>query len=1767
NVATEEIATAEYWCRHLRQTVKFASGIETLNQAGIDIFVEIGPKPTLVNLGQSYLQNPEKVWLGSLTPKQENWQTMLSSLSQLYVAGVEVNWSGFNSDYSRQRVALPTMPFQRQRYWFKSPSYPSKSTKNRLKYTQHNLLGNQLKIAKSDVILFESVISLEDLDFLKHHRVFDTVILPAAGFIEMALAAGYEVTKAISLALEEVNIKAPLILDENEEKIIQTILTPSGQGYSFEIFSLIESDSQSYWVIHASGKLTNQSMSKSNFINAKDSFEQAIDVEKYYQKLQATGIEFGENFQAIGQLWSNDTQALGIIQVPEKLISESSSYRFHPVLLDGCLQSLGAIIGKESQSTAYLPIGLERFTFYDTPGLTVKSLAEIRQIKSLNQHTLVADVKITNLDDQLIATIEGLQLQPISPELLFKNQSNLFQDWLYKIEWKPQDIKNKTKLADYLLKPEEIQQQLSSLFTQLISQPDIIKYQEFLPELEYLSLAYILSAFQQMGWNFNQNQHFSTEEIINELNIVNRHNKLLNRLLEILADEQILAAVDQEHWQVINVPNILAVEVQPKTLLERYPNAKAELTLLHDCGSQLAEVLRGNIEPTQLLFPKGDFSLTTQLYQDSPGAKLMNTVVQKVVTSALEKIPPEQKVRILEIGAGTGGTTAYLLSHLNTSQTEYTYTDVSPIFLNHAQQKFQNYDFVNYKVLDIEKSPELQGFESHKYDIVIAANVLHATSDLKQVLENVRHLLNPKGLLILLEGTRPLRWFDLTFGLTEGWWKFNDLDLRPSYPVIGTYQWQKLLQESGFEQVKIITENGSQSLEQAVIVAQANPVNQLKSNQWLIFADRQGMGQQLAQLLTNQERLCTLVFGGEEYRQIEEYIYQVDPHKVSDFNQLFSIFNQRNIRFKNVVFLWSLADSEPEALSFEELTATSKVGWESLLNLTQSIVKNCSQPPSLAMVTRGSVATEVETNLSGIAYSPLWGMGKVIALEHPELQYIQVDLDPEISLESQADILLTELQQRSPENQVVFRRNTRKVARLVRYKTQKSKLLELPENQPFQLDISKRGTPDNLQLQPTNRRHPTAKEVEIRVKVTGLNFIDILDSLGVLPFERNWFGVECAGEIVAVGEDVKHLKIDDAVIALAPGSFSQYVTVNAELVTLKPSHLSFEEAATIPANFITAYYALHHLANISKGDKILIHSAAGGTGMAAVKIAKAAGAEVFATASFSKWEFLKSLGIQHIMNSRTLEFADEIMQQTENQGVDIVFNSLSGEFIPKSLSVLKENGYFLEIGKRDVWSETQVKKVKQNVSFSLIDLMSTAQNNPSLIQSLLSEISQKFERKELQPLPRKVFNILNAPAAFRYMQQAKHIGKIVIKNSTHETQIDFSKGTYLITGGLGGLGLLLTRWLIEKGAKNIVLLSRRHPNAEVQNTLNELEQLGAQIIVYQADVSNDKKLTEIFQNIQQQLPPLRGIIHAAGVLEDGVLMQLNTDTFERVMQPKMHGAWNLHQLTKDIPLDFFVLFSSAASLLGSPGQANHVAANTFLDTLAHYRQQLGLPGLSINWGAWSEVGAAAQRQVGEQMNLKGVGMISPQQGLQIFEQLIMQPTAQVGVIPIDWSRFLTQGLTAPFFSEFIQKNVQQKQPITSQIIQKLASLPPSEHESILIIHLQEEVGRVLGLQPNQYPHPKQGFFDMGMDSLMVIELRNRLENSLGKSVPSTAIFEYPTIQDLAEYIQTEIVSSESIKSSVKDVKILKKDIDKISENNIENSIAKELENLEKLLGG
>lgn len=592
---------------------------------------------------------------------------------------------------------------------------------------------------------------------------------------------------------------------------------------------------------------------------------------------------------------------------------------------------------------------------------------------------------------------------------------------------------------------------------------------------------------------------------------------------------------------------------------------------------------------------------------------------------------------------------------------------------------------------------------------------------------------------------------------------------------------------------------------------------------YLIFDNEYKLGK----TLSRENRKSIFVYPSDEYQIISEQEFKINSDLKEDYTRLLNDITAKNYSLQDIIYLWGLDNLDDQTNLSEIVTEQCS----NLLYLVQALIdRNLQSSPRLWIVTRNS----------SLSSSPLWGLGKAIALEHPELNCTCIDLDSATSA-TDSEILFKEITTSDAENRIAYREGKRKVARLVR------KQINSPQNRPLQLEITQRGTLDNLQWQPLKRRQPDNNEVEIKVHSVGLNFRDVLNALGMYPGEGGKLGLECSGEIVAIGKKVNKLKVGDKIIAIASGSFSNYVTVDANLVIPKPTSLSFTEAATIPTAFLTAYYCLHHLAEIKPGDKILIHSAAGGVGLAAIQIAKQAGAEIFATASLSKWEYLQSLGIKHIFNSRSLDFADEIVSLTGGKGVDIVLNSLSGEFIPKSLSLLNTRGCFIEIGKKDVWDKNQIETIQPNVSYFLVDLVEVTQQQPELIQLMLCDLITQFNNGSFQPLPSKQFPQQDVTAAFRYMQQAKHIGKIVINISETQQPIIKDDATYLITGGLGALGLEVTKWMIEKGAKHLVLIGRNKPSKTARKTIDQLQQTGANIQVIQADIADLEVVKKIIQ--------------------------------------------------------------------------------------------------------------------------------------------------------------------------------------------------------------------------------------------------------------------------------------------------------------------------------
>jgi acyl transferase domain-containing protein len=902
----------------------------------------------------------------------------------------------------------------------------------------------------------------------------------------------------------------------------------------------------------------------------------------------------------------------------------------------------------------------------------------------------------------------------------------------------------------------------------------------------------------------------------------------------------------------------------------------------------------------------------------------------------------------------------------------------------------------------------------------------------------------------------------------------------------------------------------------------------------LICADKQRASVALAERLEAHGIKCLTVNAGAGF-SVGPGGFTIDPANGEDFDALFREI--RSLPLSGIVHLWGL-DDEAGTLDVDALDRNQPRTCGSLLSLVRALARvESAQAPRLWIVTRGAVTVGVAPWPARVSQAPLWGLARVIALEQPQWRATAIDLDPGEAMNC-ADQLAAEIISPSDENQLAYRGGSRYAARLIRRGRGQGadRRLAIPAGgDSFRLTTTARGVLDNLAFEPRPRQAPGPGEVEIRVHAAGLNFRDVLNALGMYPGDPGPMGGECAGRIIAVGDGVTDRSVGEDVLCLAGASFSKFVVTPQEAVVPLPPNLTYEQGAGIPVAFLTAHYGLHHLARLKKGDRVLVHAAAGGVGQAATQIALRAGAEVYGTAgSPEKREFVRALGVRHVFSSRAAGFADELMALTGGHGVDIVLNSLTGAFIPESLRVLASGGCFLEIGKAEIWDQEAVAAVNPNVNYCPFDLAQVMLHDLGHIATMLSDVIAGMRDGSLRPMPLRVFDFSEAMSAFRFMAQAKHVGKVVLSQremiaaEADSGAIFDPEASYLITGGSGGLGLKVAEWMVNQGARRLVLTSRSAPSAGAAGVIRTLQESGATVDVVQGDISRADDVRRILADVSSNGRPLRGIVHAAGVLDDGVLTDQSWTRFETVMAPKVRGSWLLHDLTRGQRLDFFVMFSSTSAVLGAPGQGNYAAANAFMDALAQHRRAQGEPALSINWGAWGEVGMAARLQSRDQSKIadRGIGAIDPSQGLRLLGILLHQPVANVVAFPVRWPALLRAypgGAEPPMLRVMAREaGARDAQSSTGgaghALKARLESVPDAERDEILLAFIRDQVAKVLGLESGEGLDVRAPFAGLGLDSLMAVELRNALSSAVGRTLPASLTFDHPTIEALGAFV-------------------------------------------------
>ncbi len=1749
---------AAYWRRQAREPVAFRAGVETLAEIGVDAVIEVGPHAVLGPMttmawpeasgtappvALSSLLRPAK---GEEAPAAGAGGGFVEAVAGAWEAGLPVSFPGLFAGEARRRIALPDYPFQRESYWIEAP-------RRRRSDAGHPLLGVRHESASGE-IAFDTEVFPSDPAWLGDHRVFGRLIAPGALYGAMAAsAARAEGSEAV--VIEDFQIRSALVFPDQDgeegagetARRVQVLLDFPEDGPSRRVRVLSRAEDEEGWTLHAEGRIAagvaGGLQGASLDVEAAKTELSPVDLGGYYRAKASVGIDLGPAFRTVEALWSSAGEAIAEVTLDPDF--ERTPLDVHPLVLDGCFQAFGAARNPDggAEGITYLPFAWERLWL--TGRLPDRLVCHVRMREAPDRaaadarddelrEVQVADLRLYDPDGTPVGELAGFTVKRATRAALLSAVEGV-DELLYEVIWRDRALEAGIAPADFLTSPSEVAA-TTDLFTGYLENEgvDAEDRAALLADLEQLSRAYALQTLDALGWRRVSGDSVDSAELRERLGVGSEHERLFRRMLEM----QVRAGVLEQAGDgfVVTVasgePLPEGLSDDPDTVAEemaaRYAHGTTEIGLFRRSAGALAEVLQGRMDPLTLLFSSGE-PTAADLYMKAPVARAANRLLADATAALLSAMPAGRRLRVLEVGAGTGSGTAAVLPELPEGSYDYTYTDISAGFFAEAESRFGGAEAsIDYRVLDIEKDPVAQGVDRHGYDLVIASNVLHATRYLNETLEHCLAALSPSGQLIALENLRGQGWLDLTFGQLDGWWRFAD-DYRPHHALATPAVWRQALADAGFEDIAILgfdEADPNANPDRGVIVAQGPAEVTREPGTWVLAADRGDVAAELANTLAahNQTVVLAGAATGSGMPSATGAAGVVEASVEAEARESWAALLDglpSDPPLAGVVHLGGL-DGHGSTATTDELAEDARRTAAGALALTQALAESEVLPSKgLWFLTRGGQMVERERG-GELVGATLWGFGKVAAREAPQLQPRMLDLDP--ADEVLTPDLVNELLHPDAETHIAYRFGRRQGARLVRAATVADRL-SLPEEPGWELQPDPGGSLEALGVMSVPESPLAPGEIRAAIEAFGLNFRDVFIAIGLVD---DFMGGEFCGRVLEVGEGVTSVAVGDRVVGMTFRNYGAETVTLEEMVVPAPPGFSVTELATIPTAFVSAALSFE-LSGLDAGDRVLIHAGAGGVGLAAIQLARAAGAEVFATASARKRDFVRSLGVKHVFDSRTTAFGAEILAATGGTGVDMVLNSLTGEgFIEASLSCLAEGGRFVEMGRVDILSEEEMAAVRPDVQYAILMIDVLKEEEPARAGELLRGVMERMVAGELAPLIHARWPVAETGAAMKCMQGARHVGKIVLANSPLARGTLREDRTYLVTGGLGGLGVVVAGWLADRGAGAIVLNGRRPPDPEVSEAIEALRGRGATVEVELADVTDDAALDAMLARMDADLPPLAGVIHSVGVLSDATIGNQSWETFERVLWPKMLGAWHLHRATAGRDLDMFVLFSSVAGILGNPGQANHAAANAFLDQLAGYRRSQGLPGQAIAWGAWSDIGEAEEQRerFDRQRSALGGRWFTPQQGLRALDRLVRQDATTSVVMAMDWDVFEEAVEEPPPLLEDLLSAAAEAGADDAEgaedILTRVGGTPAAEWEALLASFVQAEVQAVLRLP--SAPAPTVGFFDLGMDSLMAVELRNRLNRALSGaySAPNTLVFDYPNITELAAHLAKEL---------------------------------------------
>ncbi|MHA3774749.1 SDR family NAD(P)-dependent oxidoreductase [Verrucomicrobiota bacterium sgz303538] len=1721
---------AEHWGRGVRQAVQFAPAVSAVADFGVDIWLEISAHPALAHSIQECLgARGTKAPVFSSARREREHEYVLETAMDLHRAAVSLNFAAMTP--SRRLLPLPAYAWDKSRWWSESSDW----REGRLASGGRGFLDVKLPRATPT---WTSRIDGRHMAFLKDHKVENHVIFPAAAFVEIVLEVGMQLFEGRPFVIEDFEIRKPLILPEQASNVHIEVSYDTIER-TFTLQSRFEQGSS--WSLHVVGSMrgerTESAFGSSTLEDAAPiAGLEAVETEGFYRYMSDLGLRYGEEFRPIRELCAGNGRSTGRVVLSEEIAKREAEYRVHPVLFDGALQvfSAGAATVEDRRSRMKLPVRFGRILFLRSPGATSQVRAGVLQC---NDEFVEGRIEMYDESGKPAVLIDGFRA--ISVSSVRKGAAGGTRDVVYHVDW---ERTPSTSLAapPVSMPLDQLKGAAQRALDQVLSIRGRSDLEAAISAGDDLTAVQVARGLREMG--VAPGVIFTADL----LRVAAPMKQAFERLTSHLLKRKLLTgdASGYEPTPAFEEAADSAEEALKAYLLDHSGHLPEALLCAGNCA-ELGPILRGEKDAVQVLFAGTGAELLDQFYGDGLLTGHWLAAIAAAVREGASHLPEGRGLRILEVGAGTGGLSSYVLPALERGIHSYTFTDVSAAFFPGAMQKLGAYPEVETKIFDLEKSGVDQGLEAGSYDFIIGTNVLHAVSDVRATLRHLYNLLAPGGSLVFMDVATPQLWTEAVFGLTSGWWRLTDRDLRPVHPLLQRSQWETVLREAGFSETTSLPGlKGPEGEGQIGLLARkpwkapvavasepAVSIAEMPTEKsWLIFADASGLGDELATRLRSAGFRCRVAQRGAQFAATGIDTFTLRSEVREDWQQLVTACAD-DAAPERIVYLWALdAPANPDN---EAIVADT----DALLHLSQALADG--RPAAklrVDLVTRGAQPVGRDMRETAVGQAPAIGLMRVILNEYPNLACRGIDLSPDASEQDDAR-LWSELLRTDVEREVAFRGEARYVQRLSRGR--RSVEQELDSTVPLRLESRERGHLDTLRFAPFALPQCEPGQVVIEVKAAGMNFRDVLKALALYPGEApdaRIFGDEVGGVVKAVGAGVDHVAPGDRVFGLAVFGLATETLARGGDVCRIPGGMSFEEASTLPVVFMTAWHALKNVARVRAGERILIHAGAGGVGMAAIQIAHHLGAKVIASAgSATKRALLKTLGVEHVIDSRRGDFVEAVMELTNRRGVDIVLNALAGEAIPMGLSCLAEFGRFLEIGKRDIYQNSRIPlwPLRQNASFHVVAMDAVFSGDEELTRQMLSELAELVEQGAIKPLPFRAFPANRVDAAFRLMASGKHIGKVVvsfpeafISRRSEALPPNFeikSAGCYLITGAFGGFGKVIAQWLVQNGARHLVLSSRSGASTpEAEAFVQGLQEKGVEVNVIKADVGSAEDVNRLVAKIRAGDQPLRGVFHLAMVIDDAPLAMLTRERMRTVIEPKAYGAWLLHEATLDAKLDCFVMFSSVSSVFGNPAQGNYGAANAFLDSLSHYRRAQGLPALTINWGVLGGEGYVARNErVAEFLARQGTSELSPGEVMSLMESFLRGGDAQAIAIRVDWAKWRQSFRSMqenPLLERiFASLEGQESSGGTSDWRLKIESASPEERESVVAQAVRDVIGSVLRVKPDSL-RDDQPLTDLGLDSLMGVEIENSLEAAIGVALPPASLMRARTIGQIATLI-------------------------------------------------